>query len=132
MKKLLVLLMLMGLVTTVKAQSTSNERDYIMEQVIHSVSSLKSNSAKVNAWLFKEPDFSESEELGFNPFQYIRQQADYISIASTVSFYGGDEILTTRKEVDLESNHLLGTSAEVMYGGSEDHDCIKNKKSHIQ
>jgi len=129
MKKLIILLMLMGLVTTVRAQNVANKRDFIMEQVIHSVSSLKSNFDKVDTYNAEEAIWSETERPVNNPFQYIRLQASYISIASTVNFYGEDEILTTRMEDDSEPNYLLGTSAEVMYGGSVDNECIKNKKT---
>ena len=125
MKKLIVLMMLMALVTTVKAQVVTAERDYIMEQVIHSVSMLKANADRANEWKSSFTGFTVQEDL--NPFQYIRQQADYISIASTGLYYGADEMLSSRK--DAKPGYLLGTSAEVMYGDQEE-DCSKSKKSH--
>lgn len=82
MKKLLLLVVLMGLVTGVNAQTIAAERDIFTEQALYSISSLKGGSEKA----FFKPSLylgtMVAEDAGLNLFQYVQQPLDYISIAS--------------------------------------------------
>jgi len=107
MKKLLILFMSMGLVAAVNAQTTAQERDIITEQVINTVNSLKINSEKLHNSTSTNLGFLSIEKEVSNPFQYIKQPADYISIAST-SYYlviiDTDEVGGLGEELMLEMN----------------------------
>lgn len=105
MKKLLILFMLMGIVTAVNAQTSANDRDFITEQVIKSVNSIKLNSEKFLTSSINSEGFGEVDESSCNPFQYIKQPADFISIAST----SYDSLIITAgvQMEDLEGNHFI-------------------------
>lgn len=121
---------LMGVVTALNAQSVTFERDIFTEQIMNSVSSFKLNAEKFLLNSSYNGDSVEVKDDGKNAFQYIRQQADFISIASTAY----DAIRLDAEEM-VEG---LEGSAKVLEGSSgsnavqyldEIPSCPKNKKS---
>lgn len=109
MKKLLVLFILMGIITVANAQS-SKEKDFIMEQVINSVSSLKLSTERAQSLAFTDTDLALHESRPLNPYQYILQPADNISVAST--YYGAAEA-DLSNYYDVKSGCLERTDKEV-------------------
>ncbi|HSJ69340.1 MAG TPA: hypothetical protein VK921_16785 [Anditalea sp.] len=129
MKKLFMFFILMGVVTALNAQSVTFERDIFTEQIMNSVSSFKLNAEKFLLNSSYNGDSVEVKDDGKNAFQYIRQQADFISIASTAY----DAIRLDAEEM-VEG---LEGSAKVLEGSSgsnavqyldEITSCPKNKR----
>ena len=120
---------LMGVVTALNAQSVTFERDIFTEQIMNSVSSFKLNAEKFlsnSSYNGVPVDVNDDAK---NAFQYIRQQADFISIASTAY----DAIRLDAEEM-VEG---LEGSAKVLEGSSgsnavqyldEITSCPKNKR----
>lgn len=113
MKKLLFVFVFMSIVTVANAQSSIVEKDFILEQVISSISSLKQSQEKNQLATFIYVGLSQIDNNLLNSYQYILKPADKISIASTY-FEASDKISAILEKSECHYEVAFDTTSELI------------------